>query len=207
VAYHAYTGENRLAIGWDFPDSTPFGDVSQQLRLTYSGRGISAGAIYNVSSVGSASVYGRWGGGVKLRANDTVVAQADMPNHVGVALKYTGLRGTTFAVGWERIEWSALQNLGSAGLAVRDSKRVSLGLETTGPKLGSTPTFLRLGGFRRTLPFDALGNEVRETGFSGGAGFALAFGNIDMSLQRAIRSAGFARERAWLLTIGIAISP
>lgn len=207
VAYHAYTGENRLAIGWDFPDSTAFGDVSQQTRLTYSGRGVSAGAIYNVQTQGSASVYGRWGGSVRLRANDTVVSQANMPNHVGVALRYTGLRGTVFAGGWEKVEWSALRSLGTTDLDVRDTERFSLGLETSGPALGNTPTFLRIGGFRRTLPFDALGNEARETAFSAGAGFALAFGNIDLALQRAIRSAGSARERAWLLTIGIAISP
>ncbi len=207
VAYHAYTGENRLAIGWDFPDSTPFGDVSQQLRLSYSGRAISTGAIYNVPSQGSAAVYARFGGGVKLRANDTVVSRADMPNHLGVALKYTGLRGTTFAAGWEKVEWSAMQALGSTDLNVRDTKRLSFGMETTGPRLGTAPTFVRLGAFSRTLPFDALGSETRETGFSGGAGFQLAFGNIDLSLQRAIRKAGTARERAWLLTIGLAISP
>jgi hypothetical protein len=207
VAYHAYTGENRLAIGWEFPDSTPFGNVSQQLRLTYSGRGVSAGAIYNVPSQGSVSVYSRRGGGVRLRANDTLVARADMPNHVGAALRDTGLRGTTFAAGWEKVDWSALRTLGTTDLDVRDTERLSFGLETTGPSVGNTPTFLRLGGFRRTLPFDALGSEARENGFSAGAGFALAFGNVDLSLQRAIRTAGSARERAWLLSIGLAISP
>jgi hypothetical protein len=144
---------------------------------------------------------------VRLRANDTLVARADMPNHVGAALRYTGLRGTTFAAGWEKVDWSALRTLGTTDLDVRDTERLSFGLETTGPSVGNTPTFLRLGGFRRTLPFDALGSEARENGFSAGAGFALAFGNVDLSLQRAIRTAGSARERAWLLSIGLAISP
>ena len=207
IGYHAYTGENRLAIGWDFPDSTPFGDVSQQLHLTYSGRGVSAGAIYNVKSQGAVSVYGRWGGGVKLRANDTVVAQADMPNHLGVALKYNGLRGTTFAAGWEKVEWSSLKDLGSTSLDVRDTRRISFGLETAGPEFGNSPSFLRLGVFHRSLPFDALGNEAKETAFAFGGGVALPFGNFDLALQRAIRSAGPAKERAWMVTIGLTISP
>jgi hypothetical protein len=208
IGYHAYTGENRLAIGWDFPDSTPFGDVSQQLRLTYSGRGASAGAIYNVPSQGAVSVYGRWGGGVKLRANDTVVATADMPNHVGVALKYTGLRGSTFAAGWESVEWSAMESLGSADLRVRDTRRISFGLETTGPGNGKTSaTFLRLGAYQRTLPFDALGSETKETAFSIGTGLAFTRSNFDLALIRANRSAGAGRERAWLLSLGIAITP
>jgi hypothetical protein len=207
AGYHAYTGENRLAIGWDFPDTTPFGDVSQQLRLSYTGRGVSAGAIYNVPLQGSVSVYGRWGGGAKLRANDTVVAQADMPDHLGVALRYTGLKGTTFAAGWESVEWSALRPLGTSSLDVRDTERISFGLETAGPGIGRSPTYLRLGGYRRTLPFDALGSEATETAFSGGIGVAITFGNIDFALQRAIRKAGSARERAWLLTLGLAIAP
>lgn len=206
-AYHAYTGENRLAINWDFPDTTPLGDVSQQLRLSYSGRAFSGGAIYSVPSQGSVSVYGRLGGGVKLRANDTLVSEAEMPDHIGVALRYIGLRGTTFAGGWESIGWSSMRALGTSDLDVRDTERLSFGLETTGPGIGSSDTYLRLGFHKRTLPFGALASEASETAFSAGAGFGLAFGNVDFGIQRASRKAGTARERAWLVTIGIAISP
>jgi hypothetical protein len=208
-AYHAYTGENRLAIAWDFPDDRPFGDVAQQMRLSYSGRAASAGAVFSIPDVAAASVYGRWGGGLKLRANDTLVSEAEMPDHLGVSLRYSGLRGTTFAAGWERVQWTAMRNLGSTALGVRDGDKVSFGAETRGPTVGRTPVFVRFGGSRRTLPFDALGREVTETLLGIGAGFPVAAGrgNIDFALQRASRSAGGASERGWLFMLGIAISP
>ena len=67
----------------------------------------------------------------------------------------------------------------------------------------------RGGASQRTLPFGALGKQVRENTVSAGAGYLLAKGlaNLDIGVQRAQRSAGGARESAWLWTFGFAISP
>lgn len=144
-----------------------------------------------------------------MHVGDTLVANGDMPSHFGLAAHYDGLVGTVFAAGWERVEWTALSGLGTTDLAVRDGDRFSLGVQTRGPRVGSTPMLVRAGFARRTLPFDAAGAEVRETLITLGSGFRIPQqrGNIDIALQRALRSSGAARERAWLVSIGLAIYP
>jgi hypothetical protein len=59
------------------------------------------------------------------------------------------------------------------------------------------------------LPFGALGSQVKESTFSAGVGYLLAKGlaNLDIGMQHQQRSAGAARERAWVWTFGLAISP
>jgi hypothetical protein len=209
LGYHVYTGENRLGITWDFDNNESLGDVTQSSTLAYSGSAVSAGAEFRFGSRGAVTGYGRIGGAARMHIGDTLVARGDMPSHYGVAAHYDGLAGTVFAAGWERIEWTAMSGLGTTELAVRDGDRLSLGVQTRGPTVGGTPMFVRAGIARRTLPFDAAGGEVRETLISLGSGFRIPQqrGNIDITLQRALRSAGDARERAWLVSIGLAIYP
>jgi hypothetical protein len=211
IGYHAYTGENRLGINWDFPDSVPFGDIAQSSTLAYSGKGVSAGIEWSALRHVGVSAYGRWGGGVKLRTGDTLLASANMPDHQGLALRYDGIKGTLVAAGWERITWSSLAPLGSASLGVKDADRISAGVETRGPNVGKSPMALRLGFAQRDLPFTALGQTVQERLFSIGGGFKLELGsglaNVDIALQRANRTAPSAKEHAWFLTFGLAITP
>jgi hypothetical protein len=209
AAYHAYTGENRLRISWDFSDDLPFGDVSQTSTLAYGGSGLSAGTGWNFAKHGTAAGYARWGGEARMRVGDTLVATARMPDHLGAALQYDGIKGTLLAGGWERVSWSALRGLGSSALAVRDADKLSVGGETQGPMWRGTPVLLRLGVSRRTLPFDALGDQVHETTFSFGTGLIIAkgLGNFDLAVQRAGRSAGGITERSWIVTFGLAIRP
>jgi hypothetical protein len=71
---------------------------------------------------------------------------------------------------------------------------------------------LRLGGRWRTLPFEALGNKVRERSLSGGIGTALASGRVltDVTVVRAQRDAGSGlgvNEKAWTLSLGLSVRP
>ena len=208
LGYHVYTGENRLGITWDFSNNESLGDVGQTSTLAYSGSAVSGGAQLRLASYGALAGYARIGSSARLHVGDTLLANAEMPSHFGVAAKYDRLAGTTVAVGWERVEWTAMSGLGSSGLAVRDADRISAGVETRGPRFGSDTTFVRAGIARRTLPFDAAGSEVRETLISLGMGFRIpGRGNVDLALQRALRSSDAARERAWLISLGFAIYP
>lgn len=211
AAYHAYTGNNRLEIRWDFPDTLPFGDVSQSSVLVYTGRGVSGGAEWAIPKFGAVAAYARLGGRARLRVSDTLVAEASMPSHSGLAVRYDGIAGTTIAAGWERIGWASLADLGTATLGVRDSDKWTIGAEARGPSIGASPMFLRAGLGRRGLPFDALGKRVSETAITFGAGVAVARGrgNVDLGLQRLSRSAqgSGASERAWMFTFGLAITP
>lgn len=209
VGFHAYTGENRLTINWVFPDSGQFGDVSQKGALTYTGTAFSLGGEFKIARHVGVSAYGRIGGGARMSTGDTVVSKANMPDHVGFAVKYDGLTGTVIAAAWEHIGWSALRSLGSADIGVRDAQRISIGAESRGPSLGGTPVYLRAGVAHRTLPFSALGSQVSETLVTAGLGYTLARGaaNVDFAVQHAARSAGAGRETAWLWTLGFAITP
>lgn len=212
VGYHAYTGQNRLGITWDFPDNGSLGDVAQTSTLAYSGSAVSVGGEFRLVGRGAIAGYGRFGQSARLRIADTLVANGDMPSHYGVGARFDAIPGTLLAVAWERIEWTAMSGLGTTGMGVRDADRVSVGLETQGPTVGGAPSYLRAGVARRTLPFDAVGSEVRETLMSLGMGFTFTQGatsstSIGIAVQRALRSAGSARERAWLISLGLAISP
>lgn len=208
VAYHAYTGGNRMRIVWDFPDLEPFGDVDQSTDFSYSGSAYSAGVDFRTGDVGVAGYY-RAGGDARVRANDTLVTEGNMPNHLGLAARYDGFRGSVVSAGWERVEWSRMQSLGSPDLRVRDGDRIALGLETIGPRIGNRATALRLGFSSRTLPFDAANSEATERLFSLGLGYVFgdSRGTANFAIQRAQREAGPARERAWLFALGFTLSP
>lgn len=209
VGAHVYTGENRLTIGWEFPDTTPYGNVLQSSQLSYTGNAASIGAEWDVVKHATIAAYARRGGTMRMRLGDTLLSKSDAPNHTGAAIRYDGLAGTVIAAGWERVTWSALTDLSTKGLVVHDADRVTLGLESRGPVIGRTPVYLRLGVASRGLPFEADGAQVHETIISGGAGYALAQDhlNLDFGLQHASRTAGSLRERAWLVTLGFAITP
>ena len=209
AAFHAYTGENRLAVSWIFPDSTPLLGVTQTSTLAYSGSALSAGAEWKAVSHVVVAAYGRLGATARLRVGDTLAATGHMPDHLGLALHYDGIRGTVLAAGWERIGWTAMRGLGSASLGVHDTERMSLGAESRGPQVAGSPLFLRLGASRRTLPFDANTGIVHESMFSFGTGMSVGSGrgNIDLAVQRAHRTGGSATERAWLFRFGLTITP
>lgn len=209
VGVHAYTGENRLNIAWDFPDTVPYGDVSEKSTLSYEGSAVSLGAEWRIVKHIELAAYGRAGGAARVTIGDTLISKANMPNHLGAGIKYDGVAGTVFSAAWEHIDWTRMRNLGSATLDVRDGDRISVGAETRGPSIAHVPVYIRLGASQRTLPFGALGSAVKENTFSAGVGYLLAKGlaNLDIGMQHQRRSAGAARENAWVWTFGLAISP
>jgi hypothetical protein len=206
---HAYTGENRLNIAWDFPDSVPFGDVKENSTLSYEGSAVSLGAEWRALKHFELAAYGRAGRTARVSIGDTLLSRANMPNHLGLGLKYDGAAGTVISAAWERVDWSRMRNLGSSSLDVRDGDRISIGAESRGPSVAHIPVYIRVGASQRTLPFGALGSQVKEHTLSAGAGYVLAKGlaNLDIGMQHQQRSAGAGRESAWLWTFGFAISP
>ena len=209
AGYHVYTGGNRMSIAWDFPETEPFGDVEQSSTLSYGGSAVSLGVTWRALRHINVAAQQRFGGSARVRVGDTLITKGEMPNHTGLAVQYDGIAGTLLAASWERIGWTAMRGLGSQDLRVRDADRISVGLETGGPRVASSLVALRLGFAQRTLPFDAAGSKVTERLFAFGAGypFARGRGSANLALQRAHRDAGDARERAWLIALGFTITP
>ncbi len=209
AGFHLFSGENRLTIGRDFPDTVPLADVSQSAAYSFTGTGASIGVDWQPSAHIGLSAHTRFGGALESRLADTLVGAGNVPLQVGFGVRYDGIAETVFALSWQRTRWSDLDGLGSPDLSIRDADDISAGVETRGPRAFGTTTTLRAGLRQRTLPFDLGTSEVRERSFGFGVGYPLALGraSVNMAVQRALRSGGGARENAWLFSFGLAIVP
>lgn len=209
LGLHALVGKNDVEFGRSFPDSTGVGDVAQLSTVNYSGRAVSLGVVFVARDGLLLGGSFRKGGSMEARQSTSEVYRADTPDRVGLSVVYTGIPNTSFAARFDRVGWSAMRDLGSAQMRAFDANDLGLGVEVVGPRVAGTPTFARLGLRSRGLPFGANGDQVTEKAISGGVGIPLARGRgiIDVSLQRASRSATGADERAWSLSIGLGIKP
>lgn len=211
VGFHLFPGENRLAIARVFDDSLSFAPLRDSANVNYFGTGVSAGVLWRPGSTVSVGLSGRLGGELKLRQRDTVRSRADVPDRFGIGVRYDGLPGATVAARADRTLWSSMAGLGSERATPDDVWDFGVGVDALGPRLGATRISVRAGARRRTLPFRADGEEVRETAFSLGAGLPVARGRgrLDLLMERASRSADGlgATERAWTFGLGLSVSP
>src|SRR5262249_20266675 len=144
---------------------------------------------YDILSTFNVAASARYGGTIRMRTGDTLISTGRIPNRYAASIGFTGLPQTLIAVRAAREEWSSMQPLRTDGSQARDATDISVGLETAGPRAGDRAIVMRLGGRRRTLPFDVGTTEVRETSFGGGLGIPVGlprFGSdratIDLSL-------------------------
>jgi hypothetical protein len=119
--------------------------------------------------------------------------------------------GTTVAFRVDRELWSKMAGLGSPQSSPEDTWDWGLGVDVLGPRLLGIETTLRGGARRRTLPFLADGEQVRETAFTLGTGVPFARGRaqVDVFAERASRTAGDvdAKEKAWTIGLGFTVRP
>lgn len=212
LAGHIMTGEHVGARERTFADTLRFGGVIDSSRATYFGTALSVGGELRVLPNLSAHASYRMGNDFDARIRDTVRATGGVPNRLGLALRYDGIAGSTFAVGMEQVSWSDMESMGSERVKAYDAQNLFAGAEVAGPRLRGVPVLVRAGFARNQLPFANTGGaQVRETRWSTGLGLPVAreSASIDLSLQRASRSASgqAASESAWLFGIGLQIRP
>lgn len=209
VGLSGIIGENRVRFGRTFPDSTGVGDVIQSSTINFSGSAVSAGLVWVPSQAFVVGLSARAGGALEATQGDVTLGEGNAPSRYGITLAYTGIPNTTISGRFDHTAWSKMDALGGPQMATFDANDIGLGLEVLGPRIGGAPSMARLGVRDRTLPFGLNGEKVSESGFSGGVGIPVARGRgqIDLTLQRATRSAGGASEKAWNLSIGLGIRP
>ncbi len=209
VAAHAITWHNLVDLKQQFADSERFATFVQSRILGFSGSAMSAG-VEVLSNTVSFAASARYGGTLHMSSEDTTLTSARVPNRFGVSLAYTGLANSAIAIRTSHDSWSSLGGLGTSTLRGVDSWDTSVGADLQGPKLGDRYLILR-GGFRtRTLPFQAVSQNVTETSFSGGLGTTFANGHVmtDLALIHATRKADVgATEHAWTMSLGLAVRP
>lgn len=208
---HAIVGRNRLTVATDFSDSTAFTPLRASNTISYGGNAMSAGAEVRMGEDWTAAGSLRLGGSVSSERNDSTLSRADMPTRYGVQLGYTGIRGSMLAVRAAHDSWSSLSSLGDGDFTAHDAWDLGAGADVAGPRIGRNVIQLRAGVRKRGLPFEAAGEQVDESSVSFGAGTVFANGRVygDLGVIRASRTvpSGDARERAWTLSLGLAIRP
>ena len=209
AAAHLLTGRNRITLDQLYPDSLGLNSNSQETTVSYSGFAGSVGVTFQPSRTIGFALSARKGGELRAVAGDTTLATANVPDRISAGVTYEGITGASFSARLSRELWSSLSGL-SSSLEAADSWDASVGAEVTGPRIVRRVVTLRAGARRRSLPFNYDGAEVTETAFMAGFGAPLTRNraSMDVALQRAIRSSsGDIRERAFILSFGLRVSP
>jgi hypothetical protein len=212
VALHGITGRNTVTTGRDFFDSTEFSPFSASRVLSYTGTAVSAGFQLVAGTQGAVGVSYRKGGKMRVRTNDSLLAQGNVPDHFGISVGYAGIPGSLLTVRAAHDGWSSMNSMiESPTVHGHDTWDLGGGAEVPGPHVGGQ-TLLFRGGYRtRMLPYEAAGSEVTEHTFSLGSAFGLAEGRVvfDVTGMRQLRNVSISglRERAWTLSISLTARP
>lgn len=211
IAGHIFTGENTGVRERRFADTLKFGTTLDSSKATFIGTAVTVGGELRLGLGFSAAASYRSGNSFEARIRDTTRASGNVPARLGGTLRYDGISGSSFAVGFENVKWSDMQSMSSSRITAGDVTNIYGGAEVAGPKLRGVPILVRAGYANSKLPFSTTKELVKETRFSGGLGLPVARDNatLDLSIQRANRSlVGLnAKESAWLFGIGIQVRP
>lgn len=211
VGVHTFPGSMRLTSNEIFTDTTKFQNISQLNEVSFSGKAVSLGMEAAVLPTLSVALSGRKGGTMKMFANDSLLTRGTIPTRYSGSIAFTGIPGTMVAARASHETWSQLGDLSSAHTVAVDANDVSLGIESSGPRIGGGfPILVRVGVRRRTLPFAVGTSEIQETSFGGGIGIPIAFDRVtlDMALLHEARS-GVAgvNEHGYNLSFGLQVHP
>jgi hypothetical protein len=209
LGLHAITGQNQLEFGRLFPDSSGVGGVQQTTAISYSGHAVSTGALFAPIPSLLVGASARFGGSLAAHQDGATIAEANVPSRYGIGVSWFGITNTTLSARIDRTAWSQMRDLGTAQMSVFDATDIGLGLDVAGPRIAGALSTGRFGFRDRTLPFGIAGKQVSERALSGGVAIPLARGRgqIDLTLERAARSAAGVNERAWLVSVGFGIRP
>jgi hypothetical protein len=209
VAFHAFSGANRIFLARRFSDSLTFGALSENITLAYGGSAVSAGLVAVPMPHVALAASLRMGGTMHTRLGDTVATSGSAPSRYGASLTYDGIPGTQLALRVNREQWTRMRSLGSSTLDVRDVTELSAGAEIAGPKFQGLPVMVRLGARTRGLPFGWNGAAVAERTLAIGSGMTVGRGwaSLDVSLQRSQRTAAGLSEKATTLSVGLTVRP
>lgn len=208
---HIFTGENTAVRQRTFSDTLKFGGTLDSSKVTYIGTAVSFGGELRLFKGLAAAASYRAGNGFDARIRDTTRASGTVPARLGGTLRFDGIPGSSFAIGFEQVKWSDMQTMASSRTSASDVTNYYGGAELAGPRFRGIPVLVRAGYARNQLPFSIGAAVVKESRFSGGLGIPVARDNasLDLSIQRANRSmaGSTAREAAWLLGIGMQVRP
>jgi hypothetical protein len=201
AAVHLLAGSSKLRVQREFSNSD-YRPFSQQSDLTFTGAGVSIGAVASLAP--GLQLAGALRTDTRLRT-----AQQNFPA-VSVDLPVTATGGVwlqplprlvwSTTAQWR--SWSAAQNDFAGGVTAFDTWDIATGLE-----LGRTSP-LRLGLRYATLPFSARPEQAHDFTLSAGTALRLAQRvSADLVVERSTRSGAGAREQVWYFGVGVSVAP
>lgn len=222
AALHLISGSNRLASRRYWEDTT-YHSPAESAELSYSGTGLSLGAIWAPSRALEIAATYRRDGAVTVTRDSTGVGQVQLPAAAtgtvrlpttlsgGIHLipsRRFAISGSVISRNWSVAD-SSLLTQGAPG--ARNTFEVNAGIEIFRDARRQTKFPIRLGARYATLPFLlAADPQPKEYGFSIGTGrrFANDRGGFDLAVQHVWRSQGANyTESATLITFGISVRP
>ncbi len=210
-AFHVLTGTNRLESRRSFAD-TRYLPTSQKAEISYAGIGASVGAVGQFGPTFGIAMMARSDGHLNLDRDSTRVARVDLPYTLGFGLRLRPFPKLDLGSQVVFRTWSGANSdlLEQGGTGADNTFEVAFGGEFTGDLKRPFHRVLRFGARYAKLPFllDP-GGQPSEFALSVGTGvrFAQQRAGIDLSLEQAWRHAGDARERAFLVGIGVSLRP
>lgn len=210
VGGHALSGRDLVTTVLAFDDTGTFARDVQGSTVSFGGNAVSVGAQTLFTRKASVGVSYRKGFSTSAYDEGKTVGDGVAPDHYGVSVVYLGIAGTSLAVRAAKDKWSNLKGMAPT-LNIHEGWDLGVGADVTGPTYGaSRPIALRVGGRWRTLPFSPNATPVKERTVSGGFGFPMARGAVQLNVGalRAWRTNGAdVSENAWTISTGFAVRP
>lgn len=213
VGAHAYTGRHQITTLRTFDTTSALATFQDTTFSSYGGNAFSAG--FEARAGQYASIAGSWrrGTGISVQT-EGASRSARIPDRLGLSVSYIGIANATIAARVSHETWSALDGLSTGRSRPQDAWDFGLGAEAAGPSIGGRVMQLRAGARQRSLPFDILGERVRERSISAGAGSVLGRGRalVDAGVVRSFRDAlggpaAMASEDAWTFSLALTVRP
>jgi hypothetical protein len=209
VGAHVFSGSNRITFSQVFPDSSKYISSAQSGRISYTGFAASLGFEFRPSRAIGFAVAGRKGGDLRAESGDTAIGSGKLPDHYSASVIFEGIPGATISARVAHDTWSSLGSLSTSGVQAFDGWDTGFGIEASGPRLLQRIIIVRAGARFRTLPFGYNGEKVSENSIAGGLALPLSRDRaaFDFAIQRASRSAADIKERGYILSFGLRVSP
>jgi hypothetical protein len=228
VGGHVFSGSNRITFSQLFPDSAKYISTSQTSTISYTGFAASVGLEFHPARAIGFAVSARKGGDLRAESGDTTLGSARLPDHYSGSVTYEGIPGAVISARVAHDAWSSLTNLSSSGIQAFDGWDTGVGIEASGPRLMNRIITVRAGARFRTLPFGypvpascpvpvgvssppctTTSEKVQETSLAAGVGVPLTRdrASLDLSFQRAARSAADVKERGFIISFGLRVTP
>lgn len=201
AAVHVLAGSSKLRVQREF-SSSEYRPFSQQSDLTFTGAGVSIGAVASLAP--GLQLAGALRTDTRLRTTQenfpTVSVNLPVTATGGVWLQPVPRLLWSTTAQWR--SWSTAQNDLGSSVTAFDTWDVASGLE-----LGRTRP-LRLGVRYATLPFSARPQQAHDVTLSAGTGLRFAQRvYADLAVEHSTRSGAGANERVWYFAVGIAVVP